>query len=170
MGIDYAFFPVVGFVVTEATLIPLTKILPEVSHTEQRFDPKTGNEIESVKVVDRAVSSVYVLDGKELIDREDEPFDFAQMCREIGRRIDCAAEICGSALNDDLFCVFGPRFHLLRDSISLSDGNIEASHPMLLSDVFSAKAQIDVIRIEGQLRSLGLDLKQPIVGVGWYIS
>lgn len=169
MGIDYSFFPVVGFVVTEATLIPLLKILPEASHMERRFNPKTGKEEEPVKVVDTPVQSMYVLDGSGLIN-DDEPMDFSEVCELIGQKIDCDVKVCGSALCGDLFCVFGPKLEPVDDDLCLQEGRIEASQPLLFHDVVRPSTVSEVAYIGEELVKLGLGPKDPIVGVGWYIS
>jgi hypothetical protein len=87
MGIDYSFSLAVGFVVDmDALLKPFAKVTKGKSHMEDRFDPKTGEKLEPVKVVDRGHRETYSLDGKRFgTDR----YDFLEA---LGVKLDCTID------------------------------------------------------------------------------
>ncbi len=170
MGIDYSFFPVVGFVVDEAALEPLVNVVGELYHLEDRYDQKTGAKLEPVKIVDSQEKRGYALEGEAMVNSEGDPMDFCETCEEISRKIGCAAQICGSDSNSSYFAVFGPKIKPVEDHpLSMDDGRISSEPPLLFSDVVASSA-IEMARIRAELTILGVKVDEPIVGVGWFVS
>ena len=62
----------IGWIIDD-DLLPasMKKTIPEKSHQEKRFDPKSGKELPSETVIDVEESEVFVLKGKEYSDDDD---------------------------------------------------------------------------------------------------
>lgn len=84
MSIEYDSVLVVGWLLDKNDLPKkFIKNLPETSHMEDRFDPKTGQKVTSEVVIDSEEREIFVLDGIEYED-EDEVGFFYTLAHKVG--------------------------------------------------------------------------------------
>jgi hypothetical protein len=82
MSTEYDSVLVVGWLLDKNDLPKkFIKNLPETSHMEDRFDPKTGQKVVSEVVIDSEEREIFVLDG---IEYEDEVEFFYTLAHKVG--------------------------------------------------------------------------------------
>lgn len=72
MGMEHTSEMVIGFVACQDEILKYFELTtPEVSHIEDRYDPKTGKRLKPVVVVDEEERTVYRVDGETYEDSYD---------------------------------------------------------------------------------------------------
>lgn len=149
MSIDYSFGLMVGFRFSPGELDDVFgKKVPEKSHMEDRFDPKTGKKLAPEKVVDREAGLVYVFQGKELEDGEYHVYE--ELANAIAGHVGCNYDISGCDGND--MVIFGPSIKYMEEGTDW--GHIGTSGPLPLDAVVKAAPKLK--QIATKLKKLGL--------------
>jgi hypothetical protein len=85
MSTDYSFGVGAGFELAFRQIVKkYGRKLPEKSHTEDRYDSKTGKKLAPEKVVDRPAGTMVVIDGQE-IDPAEDPWKVAEALEKVLR-------------------------------------------------------------------------------------
>lgn len=101
MSIQYEPRTIIGFFPSiEDFLDEVERPLGEISHTEERYDQRTGKRLEDVKVVDREASIGYVVNGREF--GED---DVQELLEYIGELIGATVETVDNGFTGDIYGV-----------------------------------------------------------------
>lgn len=101
MSIQYEPRTIIGFFPSiEDFLDEVERPLGEISHTEERYDQRTGKRLEDVKVVDREATIGYVVNGREF--GED---DVQELFEYIGELIGATVETVDNAFSGDIYGV-----------------------------------------------------------------
>ena len=89
MSTDYSFSTTVGFSFSIEEMRKKFGIsLPEKSHLEDRWDPKTGASAPPEKVVDREASDGFAIDGVEYGDDE-----YQEFCEALAEKLECEVSL-----------------------------------------------------------------------------
>jgi hypothetical protein len=156
MGIDYSSNLLIGYAFeAKAVEAPFARTVPEKSHMEDRFDPKTGKKLDPVKVVDDEERDVWEFNGESFEDRE-----------ELYTALAAAAKCQYVLYGQSEYVAFGP-------DIELSSENPDCGHVYFagnLSYDAVVKAKAEVRRIGKKLRKFGLELPEPEVVVCWDVG
>lgn len=153
MGIDYSSSVAIGFRVDADDLQVFSKELPEKSHMEERFDPKSGKSIGKVKVVDEEERTSWVLNGEEFDHR-------SELVDAICGKVNAQSWMDGSFYDDDenMNYVIGPNFP--RKNVR-DEGKLTIDGELTLGQVVELQPEIDRIRTE--LAKLGLKVGAPVI-------
>jgi len=147
MSIDFNFDLAVGFVLDKSdVLAPFGLESDERSHTEDRYDPKTGKKLEPVKVVDDLGGVTYELHG----DRYDDEHEFLGA---LAGELDCSLDFGGNySDNETIYASVEIEFTGEDD---LDAGNISCGSSATLSTVIKSKRKVEALA--KKLKKLGID-------------
>lgn len=141
MGIEYHVNLAVGVEVSVDELKRVfTQTLPEESHVEDRFDPKTGEKLEPAKVVDVKERVAWMWKGEEVYDQ----YLVDELSAEIGAVPYMKVNMWSEGLES---VVFGPRLAELDEGEQ--DGRITVGGGVKYDDV--VKAIDKILAIESRL-------------------
>jgi hypothetical protein len=155
MSTDYSARLGIGFVFkTNDINDKFWEEVPEKSHMEDRFDPKTGKKMAPVKVVDQERGSVLKFHGKTYEDIDVLVSAIAKMAR-------CSYDMFGYE-QEEGFVSFCLRFKP-RKNYAIDFGNISMGGELYLSEVLKMGPKLAEIR--QRLISMGLKPKQAEVFV-----
>lgn len=109
MSIQYEPRTIIGFFPSiEDFLDEVERPLGEISHTEERYDQRTGKRLEDVKVVDREASIGYVVNGREFRASSSGEFgedDVQELLEYIGELIGATVETVDNGFTGDIYGV-----------------------------------------------------------------
>jgi hypothetical protein len=129
------------------------KTIPEVSHMEKRFDPKTGERLEDVKVVERKECTSYIIEHKG----KAYPCDnWHELCRTLTSLIPgCSVDMMGSQWlgEKDNYYVFSVP---MLEEIDTGDG-IHCSGSYSLSSILDEQLIQNLNSLKYQMRQLGIE-------------
>lgn len=101
--IEYSARLRIGFIVdTGSVLAPFRVELPELSHVEPRFDPRTGKRAADLKVVDQEAGTVIQV-GDEVFDDDPDITESRELLSDIVRLLGIK---CDVDLLDEGSCIF----------------------------------------------------------------
>lgn len=154
MGIDYSFALGIGFTVdpeelSEALRKDNTKLIPEKSHMEDRFDPKTGPKLASVKVVDEDETVSWFI-GEEEFEYENE------FLEEFFHRKGMAYSDDSGMSEASVAYVTVPVKHTGEDEFD--GGRVNCGSSIAYSVATSKSTQNGLKKIKKFLQSLGLEV------------
>ncbi len=147
MGIDYECGTAIGFRFTHEELCkPFKQEVAEVSHLEDRFDPKTGKRIAPAVVVDVLGGESLFLDGEEFEHWQD-------LSQAVADKLDCRLWIDGDMNGDDPSFVFG--LTPVREEAGEDFGPVSTGDHYSFADV--AKLGPRLKSLKKRLEALGLE-------------
>jgi len=165
MSIDYTFYMVVGFQITESEMYNAfctTTTYPAISHMEDRFDPKTGQKISPVMVVDKPeqTEEIWSIDG-EVIDIEGSCDDDLTLALE--RKLGCSVEIRNGVSNEYLYDFF---LHPI-GGLDINEGRVSIFNAsMSMKEIIQMAPQLEELAYK--MRKIGLKPGEPKVYIsGW---
>lgn len=101
--IEYSATLRIGFVVDTGSVLDSFRVeLPELSHTEPRWDPRTGKRVPDLKIVDQEAGSVIQVDD-EVYDDDSDAHESQELFDHIVRHLGLK---CGVDILDDGRCIF----------------------------------------------------------------
>ncbi len=159
MGIDYSFEVAVGYRLDERSLAPLTKIVPERSHMEERFNEKTGTRAGAVKVVDEQVHAVFLVGGREFEDFDEAVQELAILA--------CAQCRYFPDYDRNGYAVLGPLLKSVKGT-EVDDGKICVGPAVKLLSVTRSAGEVGQIGLK--LMELGIEPGEPVVMVGMSVT
>ena len=168
MGIDYSSVLGVGFVFPlEEVLDSFRKVDPEQSHTEDRYDPKTGEKLEPVKVVDQEKHDTFMWPGEPESETED-GWDFVYF---IANKVFCDSMTFGNHMGDrdDVFVLFGVKVEKDNESgiEGVECGHVDFAGNLSYKSVLSAASELE--ELKGRMENYGLKPKEAVIQNCWVI-
>lgn len=166
MSTSYTFSLTVGYrISSRALLAPYAQKSPERFHMEDRYDPKTGQKLKPVKVIDQEEYESYVLDGEEI-----EEYEIGEL---IGKKLNkklsvkCVFEEDGY---DDLDFIIGPDLGKIPGyKKSFVDyGNVEAGGTIPFAEFTRIQEQLELIR--AALGEFGITVGEPEVTIAHHVG
>lgn len=155
MGIDYTFTLVFGYNIPEDTLRGrFGHVTEEVTATEHRWDPKTGEKLAPVMVVTKPAEMFLRLDD---VDYE----DLTEFVEALSKKLGCVYAEEGSHWSGGTSFTFGPDIPE-RDE-PFDEGHVTARGGCYLSDLIEAGPEIE--RLAKAFLELGIDPGQPLVRI-----
>lgn len=159
MGIDYGCYLGIGFITDKETVLaPFRKVLPEVSHMEDRFDQKTGKKLAPVKVVDEGEGEEFVFDGRHYDD------DF-ELFEAIGKKLNCSIGDTGGYTEGTTVYI---EVDVDTDDGGVDDGRFTVGGAATFADVTALRAQLT--KLKRDFKKLGIELDEPMVFPAYSIS
>jgi len=136
---------VVGFVIEKDDLeMPFKQTVPEQSHMEDRFDPKTGKKLaKQVKVVDKEECEEFFFNGENIGD------DACDLVSAIEDEVNCRISMHGNYCDGD-------------DLVYAIEPTDAASDPLTFKEVASLESECERIRKIFKER-YGIDLGEPCI-------
>jgi hypothetical protein len=163
MSTSYSFRIAAGFEFTPEDLADaFGEEIKGKSHTEVRFDPKTGAKLKPVKVMDSESRVVCKFDGKVY-----ESDEWEQLADHVARNAKCRAISSVYDFSGDGSVVFGPKMpNEAWDGLDL--GHIELEGPLPLEPILKLGPELK--RIAAALKKLGLKPGKPILRICYCIG
>jgi hypothetical protein len=162
MSVDYYASLAVGFEVTGEELNEIFGAgLPEISHMEPRFDPKTGRKTKPEKVITQHESRILRLDGE---DYEDEH----ALVEAIASSLSCSYHEVGSHYDDqeNMSFIFCPDIKAEFDGFD--DSRLTCSGGISYKTMLNLKPELE--RISKGLKKMGIDPGEAMVTVAGVVS
>lgn len=159
MSINYSAYLAVGFHIPyeDFCKVFIRKTREEVSHMEDRFDPKTGAKLEPIKVVDEEAVKVIVFNGQNY-----DPDEMYELTDALAAYLKCDIDTDGSS-NGDQDYVFTPKY--TTDSFYGHDyGRLTVGGALTYKQVVKLGPVLDALRLK--LIKLGLKPGKAVVMVG----
>jgi hypothetical protein len=133
MGMQYSIGLGIGFIVRASIFFDAFETLKEEKfHMEDRWDPKTGKQLEPVKVVDEQVESVYTFNGEEL---EDE----LSVMEKVGNELNCDIE---HGNENDEYLNITLRDVEYTDEDDFDDGRVSIGHSVSFLEVVQKEEEL----------------------------
>jgi hypothetical protein len=107
MGVEHNSYTSIGYEFDAEGLSKFFLIkVPEVSHMEERFDPKTGKPVAPVKVVDRAAGEAFQIPGTTEIydDTCLQSFIEEELAAYLGCSVDVSFNAWDGTIGNVVFC------------------------------------------------------------------
>lgn len=159
MGIDYSVNLGIGYIIdSEDLFAPFRVDIPEKSHMEDRFDPKTGKKIAPVKVVDEEACEEYEYKGK----RYEDVYDLSHA---LAKDLECGISNNGGYSDGDTYYV---TVDVATDDSGLEEGRFIVGGAAKFDDVTAMRAQLT--KLKKAFKKLGIDLGEAKVFPQWDIS
>ena len=168
MSTDYSSVLGVGFVLPlEEALDPFRKVSPETSHTEDRYDEKTGEKLDPVRVVDREEGDTFMWPGEPKSETEDS-WDFIYF---IAEKLRCDSLTFGNHMGDrdDIFVLFGAEVKSDNESgiEGVECGHINFAGNLSYESVVEVAAELKALK--ERMENYGLKPKEAVIQNCWTI-
>jgi len=165
MSIDYTFYVVVGFQITESEMCSAfrtTRVIPDTFHMEDRFDSKTGQKINPVRVIDKKgyVDEIWTING-EVINMDGASDD--ELTLTLERKLGCSVEMRNGISNEYLYDFF---LHPI-GGCDIDEGRVSVFNAsMSVAEVIRMAPQLEELAYK--MRQLGLKTGEPKIYIsGW---
>jgi len=161
MSIDYSFELALGFRVTREEVEKLFgQKLPEKSHTEPRYDSKTGERLDDVQVLDDEAELQLIWNSVEYDSCE-------ELLDTVFGTIGVEVHLGGSQLSDEEHYIIGPGLATTGDREDI-DSHITLGADVIPSDMLAAISVLP--SIERFMKRLGFDTSEgPTITICSYI-
>lgn len=158
MGTTYSFTLQVGYSADQDLVNQIfEETIPGEFHFEDRFDPKTGQKIDSVKIWDKLSHTFIVINGEKI---DEDPEQISSCLAEI---LDCNVSTSGHYYNGDLQYNFTPKLDSKEEKY-IDYGKIYVYNPsMSFKDVVALEDKINLLYVK--LTKLGIKVGEPKVWI-----
>lgn len=150
MGVSYDASAIIGIAFTEEQIdAAFGRNLPEWSHEEERFDPRTGKSLGMVKIVTKPARRLLVLDD-EIYDQ-----DSLTLMQDLARHIGCDMDWAGDFRGGEGLYVLGssvPDGASLEDVARLMNAAAELQGPIRLAFSHRPEMELDQVRFHVLMR------------------
>lgn len=159
MGIDYSVHLGVGFIVNKDSLTsPFRVETEEQFHMEDRFNPKTGEKLAPVKVVDVEADEAFVFEGKTYD-------DWYELSEALAEKLDCGIQDTGGYTDGETIFV---TLAVDTDDGGTDEGRFTVGGAAKFDDVTAMRAQLT--KLKKAFKKFGVDLGEAKVFPAWNVS